>query len=126
MRPGDFSPGNTAAMARRPARASTRFNEAGGFLPRKRVPHARRGHVRAHASMRPGDFSPGNGSVARQPQHVFTCASMRPGDFSPGNQARHELQERRGGERASMRPGDFSPGNVRVRQGDASLDRQLQ
>ena len=35
MRPGDFSPGNARRMARASIYASWRFNEAGGFLPRK-------------------------------------------------------------------------------------------
>ena len=36
MRPGDFSPGNGAAARRTPTSArAARFNEAGGFLPRK-------------------------------------------------------------------------------------------
>ena len=35
MRPEDFSPGNPAPRPA-PARSASRFNEAGGFLPRKR------------------------------------------------------------------------------------------
>ena len=59
MRPGDFSPGNKTA-ARPPHRAAASFNEAGGFLPRKRgLVRARRPRLEL-ASMRPGDFSPGN------------------------------------------------------------------
>ena len=34
MRPEDFSPGNPAPRPA-PARSASRFNEAGGFLPRK-------------------------------------------------------------------------------------------
>ena len=37
MRPGDFSPGNAETTRTLPAEAvRTSFNEAGGFLPRKR------------------------------------------------------------------------------------------
>ena len=37
MRPGDFSPGNTCrSRSTRGETWRTRFNEAGGFLPRKR------------------------------------------------------------------------------------------
>ena len=110
MRPGDFSPGNrsvhgpTLATACRP-----RFNEAGGFLPRKPRPRAESQCQLRMASMRPGDFSPGNAAAPGRPRPL-SLASMRPGDFSPGNPAVHAgagvlLSD------ASMRPGDFSPGN---------------
>ena len=36
MRPGDFSPGNVALMIEPGPAGTSRFNEAGGFLPRKR------------------------------------------------------------------------------------------
>ena len=36
MRPGDFSPGNAIAGESRYDIGSQGFNEAGGFLPRKR------------------------------------------------------------------------------------------
>ena len=36
MRPGDFSPGNAASRLAYVTKAIARFNEAGGFLPRKR------------------------------------------------------------------------------------------
>ena len=36
MRPGDFSPGNGICGAIRAGFAGIGFNEAGGFLPRKR------------------------------------------------------------------------------------------
>ena len=66
MRPGDFSPGNSAAAHLVGQRY--RFNEAGGFLPRK---HGQRCLERLRqareASMRPGDFSPGN-LTARWPR----------------------------------------------------------
>ena len=115
MRPGDFSPGNPRHGRVRSTAYRKCFNEAGGFLPRKRG----RGHVTPpppsscfneaggflprkpttimiwvdvpsdSASMRPGDFSPGNivGELGRQPR-AFLDASMRPGDFSPGNRLR--------------------------------------
>ena len=35
MRPEDFSPGNRPARPRSRGRGGARFNEAGGFLPRK-------------------------------------------------------------------------------------------
>ena len=61
MRPEDFSPGNSARRCR--PLGATRFNEAGGFLPRKRdQAHDARG-VAEGASMRPEDFSPGNAAV---------------------------------------------------------------
>ena len=83
MRPGDFSPGNSAGAVPQD-RAVSCFNEAGGFLPRKRV--ARHGYVVRNcisASMRPGDFSPGN--MIENESMSNRLASMRPGDFSPGN-----------------------------------------
>ena len=70
MRPGDFSPGNWGRRSwRRAAGSSYCFNEAGGFLPRKR--ETRRFDLSAvlGASMRPGDFSPGN---QRRPGHGRT------------------------------------------------------
>ena len=61
MRPGDFSPGNLPAGSRSPTPVPRRFNEAGGFLPRKPVSPCPIPPGRMLASMRPGDFSPGNG-----------------------------------------------------------------
>ena len=84
MRPGDFSPGN--AKQKDNQTRPSRFNEAGGFLPRKHastvvfVPASHR-----FASMRPGDFSPGNPQQNLLSTETLEFASMRPGDFSPGN-----------------------------------------
>ena len=85
MRPGDFSPGNGSAVAPTSARAWRCFNEAGGFLPRKRPAAGRRARCPGRASMRPGDFSPGNMSTSAVYHQARDEASMRPGDFSPGN-----------------------------------------
>ena len=61
MRPEDFSPGNMRTPLRAHLAVDRRFNEAGGFLPRKRDPVGARGDdVAELASMRPEDFSPGN------------------------------------------------------------------
>ena len=112
MRPGDFSPGNRSRwcrpgsarwsrfneaggfLPRKPCigskaygAAGTSFNEAGGFLPRKRVPRSPPANLRHRASMRPGDFSPGNTTPPEDPAVGDNPASMRPGDFSPGNWA---------------------------------------
>ena len=89
MRPGDFSPGNPPIPGRRRSRQSAlRFNEAGGFLPRKHGERGLRVTGETAASMRPGDFSPGN-PLARNSGRppIDATASMRPGDFSPGNSA---------------------------------------
>ena len=88
------------------------FNEAGGFLPRKRGGRAGRygPERRPPASMRPEDFSPGNGDLAKAVNTLLDSASMRPEDFSPGNDFDScRLPLLRG---ASMRPEDFSPGNL--------------
>ena len=59
MRPEDFSPGNLYANPDTLA-SQGRFNEAGGFLPRK-LPAPQTQHaLHDPASMRPEDFSPGN------------------------------------------------------------------
>ena len=60
MRPGDFSPGNVPPEGR--TTIDRRFNEAGGFLPRK-LDHVVQDLLLLLASMRPGDFSPGNPGV---------------------------------------------------------------
>ena len=110
MRPGDFSPGN-AAHSRRLRMVYRRFNEAGGFLPRKHaLLHAVSG-ASGVASMRPGDFSPGNTQEGENETNKTVSASMRPGDFSPGNSAGGGDETHAAGGGASMRPGDFSPGN---------------
>ena len=83
MRPGDFSPGNRTGQAT-VLSTEVRFNEAGGFLPRKRYRPAMFGRNRI-ASMRPGDFSPGNPAPRPRASLPPRRASMRPGDFSPGN-----------------------------------------
>ena len=136
MRPG-ISPGNAGSRAAISGRCTTGgggFNEAGGFLPRKRADAEghrvlgcpsfneaggflprKRAQVRLllgrrrRASMRPGDFSPGNFADS---DRVPKCldASMRPGDFSPGNAATRPVLPFFLAT-ASMRPGDFSPGN---------------
>ena len=60
MRPEDFSPGNPVRIASSSASPITiRFNEAGGFLPRKPEMIAAL-RTALGASMRPEDFSPGN------------------------------------------------------------------
>ena len=90
------------------------FNEAGGFLPRKRRRKTQAGTTTPVASMRPEDFSPGN----TESFYVFGSkddeASMRPEDFSPGNAQPGADRPLRAGQ-ASMRPEDFSPGNQRKR-----------
>ena len=84
MRPEDFSPGNARS---RPSRRdqSRSFNEAGGFLPRKRTLRRSGRQRQARASMRPEDFSPGNRRGELIDQLLDCVASMRPEDFSPGN-----------------------------------------
>ena len=84
MRPGDFSPGNVRCPSPRRHR-SPRFNEAGGFLPRKPP----RGRPRARTGLR--CFNEAGGFLPRK-HEAEVCdsaevygASMRPGDFSPGN-----------------------------------------
>ena len=60
MRPEDFSPGNVTFTATTVTISGTRFNEAGGFLPRKPGAYRMGWCYRSQASMRPEDFSPGN------------------------------------------------------------------
>ena len=111
MRPGDFSPGNAPRGSTSMPPTGSRFNEAGGFLPRKlRSPGATAAPDVCFNEA--GGFLPrkriADPSWTRMPAGH---ASMRPGDFSPGNLRRiavHTMAERR----ASMRPGDFSPGNI--------------
>ena len=109
MRPGDFSPGNLRHQRRHMTDREKRFNEAGGFLPRKRLGTGRR-------RSRERGFNEAGGFLPRKLTPASDCtltliASMRPGDFSPGN---HELivHEIYSLDAASMRPGDFSPGNA--------------
>ena len=87
MRPGDFSPGNPSADQAARTVPHPRFNEAGGFLPRKLADQAPSGGVGGQSSCfnEAGGFLPRKltcGSCART---RFYRASMRPGDFSPGN-----------------------------------------
>ena len=114
MRPGDFSPGNSTKRRSCPIWRRCCFNEAGGFLPRKRRRMQVVGIVLG-ASMRPGDFSPGNRGVGSAGRDRHQAASMRPGDFSPGNRHQRDRHDRHGRPEASMRPGDFSPGNTKRR-----------
>ena len=60
MRPEDFSPGNRMVRDFDTMLWSTRFNEAGGFLPRKHGSRTSPSWLQLVASMRPEDFSPGN------------------------------------------------------------------
>ena len=86
MRPEDFSPGNVGVAARERPRDLVRgFNEAGGFLPRKRRQPGEAKGSAGVASMRPEDFSPGNYVYAYGAAVPAGVASMRPEDFSPGN-----------------------------------------
>ena len=125
MRPGDFSPGNGRQHNLMQFRDFFRFNEAGGFLPRKhRDRVAAAVDQESGASMRPGDFSPGNPRMhGGQGGPDQIPASMRPGDFSPGN-VQAELPAR--GVDASMRPGDFSPGNASEAAGCSQSRASLQ
>ena len=66
MRPEDFSPGNIASWIERRADPH-RFNEAGGFLPRKPWATVVEQYSSKQASMRPEDFSPGNPGGGRPP-----------------------------------------------------------
>ena len=87
MRPEDFSPGNPAASVPRAPAPAPRFNEAGGFLPRKHRPRPDVVQGLSIASMRPEDFSPGNAHLEDERIDRAAAASMRPEDFSPGNTA---------------------------------------
>ena len=87
MRPGDFSPGNAVCGRRCDPRMTDCFNEAGGFLPRKRA--ASRGPASAGrrrfneaGGFLPRKLPPGGNSFPENHE-----ASMRPGDFSPGNRS---------------------------------------
>ena len=64
MRPEDFSPGNVDGCVGAAAGSGRRFNEAGGFLPRKLARRMAEASQDMEASMRPEDFSPGNFSMA--------------------------------------------------------------
>ena len=72
--------------ARTPYGRVMRFNEAGGFLPRKRPAGPLRPAVRPALS-----FNEAGGFLPRKPVRLVVLvelvddASMRPGDFSPGN-----------------------------------------
>ena len=86
MRPEDFSPGNSSPnTANRPDR-HRRFNEAGGFLPRKLPEESSWYQVTASSGFNEaGGFLPRK-HLADDPRHgAQNVASMRPEDFSPGN-----------------------------------------
>ena len=94
MRPEDFSPGNHPSSLRT-QKNEKRFNEAGGFLPRKPYVYPLTMENNINASMRPEDFSPGNINANRMRDKLNFYASMRPEDFSPGNLARPRRQRLR-------------------------------
>ena len=111
MRPEDFSPGNWGAVLPCQIRHGHGFNEAGGFLPRKRSALSEDFFGTARGFNEAGGFLPRKRLpiVSVQPQE--SMASMRPEDFSPGNMVCYGSNGAAivG---ASMRPEDFSPGNV--------------
>ena len=140
MRPGDFSPGNSASCGAAGMAAQPCFNEAGGFLPRKRALAAAALADQRQASMRPGDFSPGNsrrcpgcrrapaarcfneagGFLPRKPRRRAAASALsgrgrlgfnEAGGFLPRKPGGRERPLSDAGAAASMRPGDFSPGN---------------
>ena len=89
MRPG-ISPGNAGSRAAISGRCTTGgggFNEAGGFLPRKRADAEGHRVLGCPSFNEAGGFLPRKLAVAEvvgvAPGHAL--ASMRPGDFSPGN-----------------------------------------
>ena len=86
MRPEDFSPGNRRPSHR--ARVRSRcFNEAGGFLPRKRARAARRTAAGVHRFNEAGGFLPRKHDLRLEHhRRLADPASMRPEDFSPGNE----------------------------------------
>ena len=111
MRPGDFSPGNTSSAfaSTRPSRG---FNEAGGFLPRKRYSSRRPITGSADRFNEAGGFLP-----RKQPAAVRDAARSAPGFNEAGGflPRKHPHGLPAGDHRrASMRPGDFSPGNPSV------------
>ena len=84
MRPEDFSPGNPPPP-RRSRRRSCRFNEAGGFLPRKQYRrHGRPPFPRSRFN-EAGGFLPRKREYKPEHKDKYPQASMRPEDFSPGN-----------------------------------------
>ena len=110
MRPGDFSPGNTLTFS--PSFESIGFNEAGGFLPRKRERHA----ARCTRPQAVTGFNEAGGFLPRKRQRLPARIPIRArcfneaGGFLPRklDQASRAAPAER---HASMRPGDFSPGN---------------
>ena len=84
MRPGDFSPGNRL-VAVTIGGLDERFNEAGGFLPRKLTDPIRDGARRHRGFNEAGGFLPRKHGSTTFNIPDLRGASMRPGDFSPGN-----------------------------------------
>ena len=83
MRPGDFSPGNVDLEFARLDHALG-FNEAGGFLPRKRSIRSVPDSGLQRSFNEAGGFLPRKHGLMGS-YYTTTGASMRPGDFSPGN-----------------------------------------
>ena len=110
MRPGDFSPGNFHVSQHIAYTNLEGFNEAGGFLPRKRG-----GGNWSSRSRTRWSFNEAGGFLPRKhgpspPPPPDPTASMRPGDFSPGNPQRRALRaQRRYHERRFNEAGGFLP-----------------
>ena len=111
MRPGDFSPGNMSGAGGW-RRCTARFNEAGGFLPRKPPRPST-----PPSPTRRGRFNEAGGFLPRKPPRCREAArSIRPRFNEAGGvlPRKHEAEVCDSAEvyGASMRPGDFSPGNL--------------
>ena len=91
MRPEDFSPGNVKSTRQVRLATHSGFNEAGGFLPRKRR-HRRTVAFRSYRFNEAGGFLPRKQLADGAVTGAKLAASMRPEDFSPGNAAEEDRQ----------------------------------
>ena len=82
MRPGDFSPGNIVARCIFLVKWSERFNEAGGFLPRKHGCSSRDSQVSGLSFNEAGGFLPRKRLPNRWENTRSTCFNEA-GGFLP-------------------------------------------